>query len=156
MGGVEEMSRGDGGEERVEEMEGKRGVKEMEGRSRRGEESKRGGVKEMEGRRGIKERRSQGDGEESRRRGSRGHGNGKEGSRQWKGRSQGDGEEEPGEGGQERRRKRRSGPDCPREGALFTFLHPSCLSFSRFTFRHSSTCPVCSWAAASSAQSREI
>lgn len=37
-----------------------------------------------------------------------------------------------------------------------TFLQPSFLSLSRFTLRHSSTCPVCSWAATSSAHSRGI
>lgn len=40
--------------------------------------------------------------------------------------------------------------------ARFTFLHPSFLSFSRLIFRHSSTCPVCSWAAASSVHRLEI
>lgn len=39
---------------------------------------------------------------------------------------------------------------------FFTFLHISVFIFRRFTFRHSSTCPVCSWAAASSAHKLEI
>lgn len=42
------------------------------------------------------------------------------------------------------------------KAARFTFLHPSFLSFSRLIFRHSSTCPVCSWAAASSVHRLEI
>lgn len=37
------------------------------------------------------------------------------------------------------------------KGSFITFLQASCLSFSRLFFRHSSTWPVCSCAAASSA-----
>lgn len=39
---------------------------------------------------------------------------------------------------------------------LVTFLHISVLILSRLTLRHSSTWPVCSWAAASSAHKLEI
>ena len=52
---------------------------------------------------------------------------------------------------QRKRRKRRGKQERKWRLTVATFLQPSVLILSRLTLRHSSTWPVCSWAAASSA-----
>lgn len=52
---------------------------------------------------------------------------------------------------QRKRRKRRGKRERKWRLTVATFLQPSVLILSRLTLRHSSTWPVCSWAAASSA-----
>lgn len=52
---------------------------------------------------------------------------------------------------QRKRRKRRGKRERRWRLTVATFLQPSVLILSRLTLRHSSTWPVCSWAAASSA-----